>query len=205
MPIIRASTHPHEKKYSHFYALTSVCIMEELFICRRDLLEVAKIRRTENRHFSNKQIVRIKKMKHLNFAQHFENIAHNPITDYYSLITIWCIFIANNVKNQPNYQPISSIRAIIFVIRDSFTSHESLFTSHLVAFAQAFPKSLISSAFFAQAFSKGLIGTILRTTPKLHHFYTEIDLEWVGNAFGTPRTNLEQCNLPKNRKLNTFH
>ena len=113
---------------------------------------------------------------------------HSLIANNRLLITTWCIFAVNNAKNHPNYEPISPfayrpishIRAIIRAIGDA--SHRSRITSHWLL--------------FAQAFSKSLIGTKRKTTPKLHHFYTEFDLEWVRNAFGTARTNLEQCNSP---------
>ena len=111
------------------------------------------------------------------------------ITDNRLLITIRCIFVVKNAPKHINYVPIhaiiSVICAVIRAIRDTLIRHPSRVTHHAL---------LAHCHWLYAAWNKP--GTKHKTTPKLHQNYTEIGLERLWNAPGTPLEHLEQCNSP---------
>jgi hypothetical protein len=118
------------------------------------------------------------------FAKRLEGRLSTIITGFCLLIiayAFWCNSLVNSAIKYLSYLPISAVSE-----SHSMARAEDLRMPQMVIIARFWGCSL------AQAFSKSLIGTTL----KLHHYCTEIDLEWVRNALGTPREHLEQCNSP---------
>ncbi len=102
------------------------------------------------------------------------------ITDYCSLITVyasWCNSIANNATKHTDHSSIRAIFGIYCITKPGKTTKTQIAADR--------HQDWISSCSKKSG-----------TTPKLHQNYTEIDLEWVRSALGTPLEHLEQCNSP---------
>ena len=85
------------------------------------------------------------------------------ITHHCSLITIWCISVANIAINHIDYTLIRAIPEIYRMIK---------------------PGKTIKMQIAVDSYQDRVYSCSKKsgTTLKLHHYYTEIDLEWVRNS-----------------------